>query len=335
MIQFIYDFTLPCYKMTELLESKVRKAYWGYIHLNRDEQLKHTLIQSSNGVYRLLRRVFEANKTMQIIKKSSRDNLPYLGMISWRHVQGKFRLYGLITASDISQKQCTQLHEEVVEIAKIKRVNEIITQTGISRRKMEPLGWQYNGPAKDGDNGVYVFPIDNKPYHEAVKLFNKIRDVPYVLGKGGTPDLIIEDNCGECTRKNLKLAKDLTENGHSIEILVYKFDWRDLPIPEEIKELLKRPIQHHVTVYVKDLDIELDATFPLYMQQLGFNVNNWDGETSTQVSVNPLAGGKKVNYSVFLAKYKASQIIKNVRSLVSPPKTPFNNAFNEWVSTHI
>ena len=114
-------------------------------------------------------------------------------------------------------------------------------------------------------------------------------------------------------------------------MLVYEFDWRDLPIPDEIKCLLKKPVQYHVTVYVRDLEIELDATFPLSMKHLGFTVNEWDGITSTQVSVEPLSDPRKINYYLFLALYNSSRTVKSLRYFICPPKTPFNIALNEWV----
>ena len=64
--------------MVESLESKVRRSFWGYIHLNRNGILEHTLIETSTGILRLLRRLYEANRTMYILDNSKRDRLPYV-----------------------------------------------------------------------------------------------------------------------------------------------------------------------------------------------------------------------------------------------------------------
>jgi hypothetical protein len=165
---------------------------------------------------------------------------------------------------------------------------------------------------------------------QAIDLFTQIRDVPYALGADGDIESILADNQGGCTRKHMYLMPKLKKLGYRVELGISQFDWRNLPIPPKILELLKQPIQYHMFLYVND--VEVDATWDVGMKHLGFPVYEWDGRLATGLTIigeNP----KKRNFTILKCRSVASSVLKQI-SGKSTEITPFNNALNQWLSNN-
>lgn len=166
----------------------------------------------------------------------------------------------------------------------------------------------------------------------AVNLVTTVRDVPYALAADGNIEGIFDDGTSGCTRKHLYLLPRLQKLGYKVQIGLADFDWRGLPIPENVLSLLKDPIGYHMFLYVGVNRAEniLDVTWDKRMERLGFAVFDWDGNSSTGLTVNPIST-RRINPIVLKARSLASLSFKKLSGQVDQP-TPFNDAFNAWVS---
>lgn len=165
------------------------------------------------------------------------------------------------------------------------------------------------------------------------ELFTLIRDIPFVLGAEGKPETLIKDNYGECSRKHLFLVPRLKRIGYKVDIGIAQFDWRELPIPNDILALLKQPIQYHMFLYLNKNGRSsiVDATWDKSMSEKGFPLLEWNNSNETEIAVKPIKISR-VNLPVFKARSLVSQSLNNIKELIhGPQKTPFNDAFNNWL----
>lgn len=166
----------------------------------------------------------------------------------------------------------------------------------------------------------------------AQELFTLVRDIPYVLAEG-KPETLIEDNYGECTRKDLFLAPRFRKLGYKVDIGLAKFDWREFPIPGEILSLLKQPIQYHMFLYLNKNGIStiVDTAWDKGMSERGFPLIEWNDCGEMKLAVRSISM-QKINLPVLQARSLVSQSINNFKKLIyGPQQTPFNDAFNNWL----
>ena len=169
-------------------------------------------------------------------------------------------------------------------------------------------------------------------FSEAKALFTKVRDIPYVLGLDGNPNKLLSEYKGNCTRKHLYLANKLIPLGYKVSLGVATFDWKELPIPNRITNLLKDSIDTHLFLYValNGLENVVDATWDSQMPE-GFIKNNWNGENSVPICV-PVKNTWRENVNIFQTKALVGQLLRIIRNgFESKKPTPFNDAFNEWL----
>lgn len=176
-----------------------------------------------------------------------------------------------------------------------------------------------------------------KKYAAASAYAERARVVPYVLGLDGDPKKLLKENKGNCTRKHLYLASQLTRLGYKVQLGFASFDWRHLPIPREITDLLKDPAATHMFLYAKFegkesvVDITWDPQMPL-----GFVSSRWNGRSSMLLGVQP-SRIWRMDVGPFRMRALAGKTKSILNELVfgkeNTPRerTPFNNAFNEWI----
>jgi hypothetical protein len=168
---------------------------------------------------------------------------------------------------------------------------------------------------------------------EAVRLFTSVRDVPYMLGGEDCPERLFIDGFGGCTRKHMYLAPRLRALGYKVSIGMSVFDWRNLPIPSHILQLLQNPIQYHMFLFIQSngTSVLVDATWDNKMGTLGFPVLHWDGVSSTGLAVDALEYWIQ-NMLVLQTRAFISSAVNKVKGLVArPQQKPFNHAFNLWL----
>jgi hypothetical protein len=126
-------------------------------------------------------------------------------------------------------------------------------------------------------------------------VFQKIRDIPYML----FPELMnswegalkmLKRNCGSCSPKHFLMARILREMNIETYLVTFPFLWQaqEIAFPEKLQGFLPElPISYHVAcrIRIEDKSVDVDATFDPPLKRGGFVVNDWDGESDTQISV--------------------------------------------------
>jgi hypothetical protein len=162
---------------------------------------------------------------------------------------------------------------------------------------------------------------------QGIELFAQVRNIPYRLGLDGDPNKMVNEGVGNCTRKHLYLQPRLEQLGYKVDIGIAVFDWRQLPIPNEIIFLLNDPIQAHMFLFVDSKPI--DATWPPGIP--GFLSSQWDGINATPLGVSALEI-IRFNPLVFKARSMASRTVDSFKKIADQRRpTPFNDTFNLWL----
>ncbi len=128
-----------------------------------------------------------------------------------------------------------------------------------------------------------------------IKIFENIRDVPYVVTwitdpERGPVELLLQ-NKGTCSPKHFLLGMMYQKLGIPVKYGSYPFRWGDLKVdyPENLKKMVnKLPVIPHLALkaYINKAWVLLDATWDPPLKKVGFPVNEkWDGFTDTQNAV--------------------------------------------------
>ncbi|MBD3193397.1 MAG: hypothetical protein GF308_22365 [Candidatus Heimdallarchaeota archaeon] len=142
---------------------------------------------------------------------------------------------------------------------------------------------------------------------KVIKLFQKVRDIPFGRMGSRDPEVVYEKNMGTCSGKNLLLRELYDELGiktkdmltlHRFNDLIW-FPTESYPIlnlPTKLKEILKQgsiyDFHNFVKIYVNDKWIDVDATFDKPLKKYGFIINDdWDGKSDMTMCV---VGTKKI-----------------------------------------
>src|SRR3989338_3898170 len=127
-----------------------------------------------------------------------------------------------------------------------------------------------------------------------IKLFEKVRDVPYGDIGSRDPTDVYEKNKGTCSGKHELLKELCKELGIKVKnfIAMHKFNDLKVRFPDEIKKILNTTeiIDPHnfLKIFVGNKWIIVDATWDKNLKDLGFIVNeNWDGKSDMKIAVIP------------------------------------------------
>lgn len=138
------------------------------------------------------------------------------------------------------------------------------------------------------------------PKAARIALFNRIRDIPYMI----VPELrdpaigtsgILERNCGSCQPKHWLLAVYFKKLGIPVKYATYPFYWHAghfIKYPAELKAMMQGlPVSNHLAIKanIEGNWVLVDATYDLPLGKVGFPVNRvWDGVSPTHNAVHPL-----------------------------------------------
>ena len=138
------------------------------------------------------------------------------------------------------------------------------------------------------------------PDKEMIKIFEKVQKIPYKIKQYIEEEIDENLKEGDCRHKSKLLIQLLKKEGYeSAKGLRVIFDWKDLPIPKKILEILQKSStkQVHFAVRVKAHGnyLYLDPTWPISFEKMGFPVTkNWGGlEDTKQVTEGELEFFKK------------------------------------------
>src|SRR3989344_9376662 len=118
----------------------------------------------------------------------------------------------------------------------------------------------------------------------AAKSFLEIRDIPYRI-----PLAVGErDDC--CSGKATHLKESLEKLGYTVRFRVCTFRWSSIDLPVNVAETPHKDLSTHsyLEVLINDSWRVVDPTWDKQSAKV-FHINEWDGETATEIAVKPLA----------------------------------------------
>lgn len=120
-----------------------------------------------------------------------------------------------------------------------------------------------------------------------VWLFEYVRDIPYAYSNN-TPEEVVVQRIGDCRGKSRLLAELLETQGIQARFVVAQY--KLMPFPDEVRFIPSQLDYHHVTEFcIGEKWVLVDPTYDPALNALGFVINEWDGETETDMCVRPLA----------------------------------------------
>jgi len=119
-----------------------------------------------------------------------------------------------------------------------------------------------------------------------ISIFEKVQKIPYRVCMFDKKNINEELRYGDCRHKSELLFKLLEKEGFEVKKIKVLFDWRDLPLPKEITEILKDSdkVWSHDSIKVKINNrwIKIDCTWNSELEKIGFPITkNWDGVSDT------------------------------------------------------
>lgn len=174
----------------------------------------------------------------------------------------------------------------------------------------------------------YLKSIENLSLDEKIiKTFEFVQKIPYRVCKFESIDELITNNFGDCRHKHSFLFEVYSKLGLKVEKIIVLFDWKDLPIPNEKLEILKKSgtIFPHEALYLfrDNKKILVDATWEPRLEKIGFPITKkWDGKSNTK----NITDNKVENLS--LEEYKAKK--KNL-GLVREEILHFADEINDFL----
>jgi len=125
-----------------------------------------------------------------------------------------------------------------------------------------------------------------------IKLFEKVRDIPYGDIGSRDPEDVYKKNKGTCSGKHELLKELYTELGIKTKNFIAMHEFNDLSVrfPNEIKEILNRNrlVDPHnfLKIFIDGKWVIVDATWDKLLKEYGFTVNeNWDGKKDMKIGV--------------------------------------------------
>jgi hypothetical protein len=119
-----------------------------------------------------------------------------------------------------------------------------------------------------------------------VELYKKVQAIPYKVCRYDESEIDENLEHGDCRHKAFLLKTLLEKEGFDVRKISATFDWRDLPLPEEMLNILRSgTIWDHTLLEVKTNDrwIKVDCTWNPELKEKGFPVTeDWDGKSDTK-----------------------------------------------------
>src|SRR3989338_1541877 len=120
-----------------------------------------------------------------------------------------------------------------------------------------------------------------------IELFEKVQKIPYKVCIFKEDDISKDLKYGDCRHKAHLLNILLKQEGFEVKKIKVLFDWRDLPLPKEIIEILEKSdtrwLHDSVKVKIGDEWIKVDCTWNPELEKVGFPVTkNWNGRSDTK-----------------------------------------------------
>ena len=132
-----------------------------------------------------------------------------------------------------------------------------------------------------------------------IKLFNSIRDIPYLIGQ--------KEVDASCYAKTKILGDLLIRTGLNCQVFYCQFLWKNLRIPKKLLDLTKKPYSRHyfLKVYIPERKkwVYVDPTWDKGLRTK-FKISEWDGLSNTILAVSPLGKINKFSKTLFCFPFR-------------------------------
>jgi len=120
-----------------------------------------------------------------------------------------------------------------------------------------------------------------------VKIFKKVQKIPYKIIPFNEKEIDKNLKYGDCRHKSFLLKKLLDKEGYNSKIIFVLFDWKDLPIPNEMISILKKSgtiFGHKILkIRVGNKEIKIDCSWDPKLKKGNFPVTEkWNGLEDTK-----------------------------------------------------
>lgn len=145
------------------------------------------------------------------------------------------------------------------------------------------------------------------PDQKIIRLFEKVRDIPFGRMGSRNPKDVYEKNKGTCSGKTFLLKELYNEIDIKTKDMICLQRWKDLTwlpdktygvvkFPKELKEILERTdvvdFHNYLKILVDNKWVSIDVTIDKPLKKIGFyTTENWDGKSDMPLC---FAGSYKV-----------------------------------------
>jgi hypothetical protein len=130
------------------------------------------------------------------------------------------------------------------------------------------------------------------PVGARVRLFERVRDIPYTYPASRDPEEVLRAGQGSCSGKHYLLGELFRRLGLRVRnmICTHRFNESPLPFPEDMQDMLRKDeivdVHDYLQIEVDGTWTDVDATWEEGLREFGFPVNDaWDGRGSMMLSV--------------------------------------------------
>jgi hypothetical protein len=130
------------------------------------------------------------------------------------------------------------------------------------------------------------------PLHARVRVFERVRDIPYTYPSSRDPVEVLQRGHGSCSGKHYVLGEMFRLLGLAVRHMLCRHRFNESPIvfPAPMQAMLRKneivDFHDYLQVQVDGTWVDVDATWELALHEFGFPVNEgWDGRQAMQLSV--------------------------------------------------
>jgi hypothetical protein len=181
---------------------------------------------------------------------------------------------------------------------------------------------------------IYDWTKNLSKGHAIIKVFEKVRDIPYGVINSRDPFKVYTENKGTCSGKHFLLAVLFREIGLDVKDMIAFHKYQELPryieYPRELKRLLDTgngiPDYHNfIRIYLNKKWLTIDATFEKDLRDC-FVVNEWNGKDDMRLTVDPITIWEVKNPLEFKIKKLGELPLKTQND-----RKEFLSKFTKWL----
>jgi hypothetical protein len=187
---------------------------------------------------------------------------------------------------------------------------------------------------------ILDLPLDQ----QIIKIFEKVRDIPFGNIGSRDPKDVYEKNKGTCSGKNFLLRELYKEIGLKTKDVICLQRWKDLiwfpddtyglvDLPDDLKQMLEQneivDFHNYVKIFVGSKWIALDATIDLPLKKFGFyTTEHWNGKSDMPLC---FVGSHKIWDCGDNGPKKKAELIGKLSKDIQEARHQFLVSLTEWI----